>query len=99
MKGFSLDEFISKIPVLRLFAKNLALNAGIAFVIQDFLIPLYSTFIFDIVIALFVFAIISLVYWYSIYKKKKKKLCPLFSTSFFSMYYSFNYGRSSQFCF
>ena len=72
MKGFSLDEFISRIPVLRLFAKNLALNAGIAFVIQDFLIPLYSNFIFDIVIALFVFAIISLVYWYSIYKKKKK---------------------------
>ena len=72
MKGFSLDGLISSVPVLRLFAKNLALNAGIAFVIQDFLIPLYSNFIFDIVIGLIVFALIFLIYWYSIYKKKKK---------------------------
>ena len=72
MKGFSLDGLISSVPVLRLFAKNLALNAGIAFVIQDFLIPLYSNFIFDIVIGLILFALIFLIYWYSIYKKKKK---------------------------
>ena len=72
MKGFSLDEFISSVPVLRLFAKNLALNAGIAFVIQDFLIPLYSNFIFDIVIGLVVFALISLAYWLFIFKKKNK---------------------------
>ena len=69
---FSIDEFISSVPVLRLFAKNLALNAGIAFVIQDFLIPLYSNFIFDIVIGLFIFALISFAYWFSIFKKKNK---------------------------
>ena len=69
---FSIDEFISSVPVLRLFAKNLALNAGIAFVIQDFLIPLYSNFIFDIVIGLSIFALISFAYWFSIFKKKNK---------------------------
>ena len=42
---FNIDAFISSVPVLRLFAKNLALNAGIAFVIQDFLIPLYSDYL------------------------------------------------------
>ena len=69
---FSIDEFISSVPVLRLFAKNLALNAGIAFVIQDFLIPLYSNFIFDIVIGLSIFALISFAYWFSIFKNKNK---------------------------
>ena len=46
MKNFNLAEFIEGVPVLRVFAKNLALNAGIAFVIQDFLIPLYTNYIF-----------------------------------------------------
>ncbi len=55
MKSFNLPEFIESVPVLRLFGKNLALNAGIAFVIQDFLIPLYSNYIIDIVIGLVVF--------------------------------------------
>ena len=51
MKNFNIDQFISSVPVLRLFGKNLALNAGIAFVIQDFLIPLYSGYILNIVFA------------------------------------------------
>ena len=72
MKNFSLDQFISSVPVLRLFGKNLALNAGIAFVIQDFLIPLYSNYIFQIVVGLFVFGLIAMSYWFLIFKKKNK---------------------------
>ena len=69
---FNIDGFISSIPVLRLFAKNLALNAGIAFVIQDFLIPLYSNYIFDIVSVLLTVGILSFFYWIFIFKKKRK---------------------------
>ena len=72
MKNFSLDQFISSVPVLRLFGKNLALNAGIAFVIQDFLIPLYSNYIFHIVVGLFIFGILAKSYWFLIFKKKNK---------------------------
>ena len=72
MKNFNIDQFISSVPVLRLFGKNLALNAGIAFVIQDFLIPLYSGYILNIVIGLAVFGITGITYWYYIYKSKKK---------------------------
>ncbi len=72
MKNFSIDQFISSVPVLRLFGKNLALNAGIAFVIQDFLIPLYSGYIFNIVIGLGVFGLTAMAYWFFIYKSKKK---------------------------
>ena len=72
MKNFNIDQFISSVPVLRLFGKNLALNAGIAFVIQDFLIPLYSGYIFNIVIGLGVFGITAMAYWFLIYKSKKK---------------------------
>ena len=64
MKNFSIDQFISSVPVLRLFGKNLALNAGIAFVIQDFLIPLYKQYIFNIVVGLIVFGLFSLFYWF-----------------------------------
>ncbi len=53
-------------------AKNLALNAGIAFVIQDFLIPLYSNYIFDIVSVLLTVGILSFFYWIFIFKKKSK---------------------------
>ena len=69
---FNIDDFISSVPVLRLFAKNLALNAGIAFVIQDFLIPLYSNYIFTIVTSLLLFSVIALVYWYILFKDKNK---------------------------
>ena len=69
---FNIDAFISSVPVLRLFAKNLALNAGIAFVIQDFLIPLYSNYIFDIVSVLLTVGILSFIYWIFIFKKKSK---------------------------
>ena len=69
---FNVDDFISSVPVLRLFAKNLALNAGIAFVIQDFLIPLYSNYIFDIVSGLLTVGILSFFYWIFIFKKKSK---------------------------
>ena len=69
---FNVDDFISSVPVLRLFAKNLALNAGIAFVIQDFLIPLYSNHIFDIVLGLAVLGILAFSYWVYIFKKKSK---------------------------
>jgi len=72
MKNFNIDQFISSVPVLRLFGKNLALNAGIAFVIQDFLIPLYSGYILNIVIGLAVFGITGITYWYYIFKSKKK---------------------------
>ena len=69
---FNIDDFISSVPVRRLFAKNLALNAGIAFVIQDFLIPLYSNYIFTIVTSLLLFSVIALVYWYILFKEKNK---------------------------
>ena len=69
---FNIDDFISSVPVLRLFAKNLALNAGIAFVIQDFLIPLYSNYIFDSVSVLLTVGILSFFYWIFIFKKKSK---------------------------
>ena len=69
---FNIDAFISSVPVLRLFAKNLALNAGIVFVIQDFLIPLYSNYIFDIVSVLLTVGILSFFYWIFIFKKKSK---------------------------
>ena len=72
MKTFNLPEFIESVPVLRLFGKNLALNAGIAFVIQDFLIPLYSNYIFNIVIGLVVVGIILASYWFFIFKNKSK---------------------------
>mgnify|MGYP001372368079 FL=1 len=69
---FNVDDFISSVPVLRLFAKNLALNAGIAFVIQDFLIPLYSNFIFDIVLGLVALGILAFFYWVYKFNKKNK---------------------------
>ena len=61
--GIDVVDFIEQVPVLRLFAKNLALSGGLAFIIQDFLIPLYASYIFYIVIVLLVFATISLIYW------------------------------------
>ncbi len=61
--GIDVVDFIEQVPVLRLFARNLALSGGLAFIIQDFLIPLYASYIFSIVIALLVFATISLIYW------------------------------------
>ena len=61
--GIDIVDFIEQVPVLRLFAKNLALSGGLAFIIQDFLIPLYASYIFSIVIVLLVFATISLIYW------------------------------------
>ena len=73
MKNFNLAEFIEGVPVLRVFAKNLALNAGIAFVIQDFLIPLYTNYIFNIVVGLAVFGLIAIGYWFFIFKSKEKK--------------------------
>ena len=69
----NIEEFISNVPILRILGRNLALNAGIAFVIQDFLIPLYSNYIFEIVSGLMVFGILALIYWYSINKKKVDK--------------------------
>ncbi len=72
MKSFNIPEFIESVPVLRLFGKNLALNAGIAFVIQDFLIPLYSNYIFNIVFGLVFFGLLSAGYWFFIFKEKKK---------------------------
>ena len=87
MKNFNIDQFISSVPVLRLFGKNLALNAGIAFVIQDFLIPLYSGYIFNIVIGLAVFGFITLAYWVLIYKSKKRILLIfLFSYLLYVLY-------------
>ena len=61
--GIDVVDFIEQVPVLRLFARNLALSGGLAFIIQDFLIPLYASYIFPIVVVLLVFATISLVYW------------------------------------
>ncbi|MFL3001335.1 MAG: hypothetical protein ACJZ0Y_04105 [Cytophagales bacterium] len=72
MKSFNIPEFIESVPVLRLFGKNLALNAGIAFVIQDFLIPLYSNYIFNIVFGLVFFGLLSIGYWFFIFKEKNK---------------------------
>lgn len=72
MKSFNIPEFIESVPVLRLFGKNLALNAGIAFVIQDFLIPLYSNYIFNIVFGLVFFGLLSAGYWFFIFKEKNK---------------------------
>ena len=72
MKSFNIPEFIESVPVLRLFGKNLALNAGIAFVIQDFLIPLYSNYIFNIVFGLIFFGLLSIGYWFFIFKEKNK---------------------------
>ena len=61
--GVDVVDFIEQVPVLRLFAKNLALSGGLAFIIQDFLIPLYADYIFSIIIALLVLTTISLIYW------------------------------------
>ena len=61
--GIDVVDFIEQVPVLRLFARNLALSGGLAFIIQDFLIPLYASYIFPIIVALLVFATISLIYW------------------------------------
>ena len=61
--GIDIVDFIEQVPVLRLFARNLALSGGLAFIIQDFLIPLYANYIFPIVIALLAFATIFLIYW------------------------------------
>ena len=61
--GIDIVDFIEQVPVLRLFARNLALSGGLAFIIQDFLIPLYASYIFPIIVALLVFATISLIYW------------------------------------
>ena len=61
--GIDVVDFIEQVPVLRLFARNLALSGGLAFIIQDFLIPLYASYIFPIVVVLLVFATIALVYW------------------------------------
>ena len=61
--GVDVVDFIEQVPVLRLFARNLALSGGLAFIIQDFLIPLYASYIFPIVVVLLVFATIALVYW------------------------------------
>ena len=74
MKSFNFAEFIESVPVLRLFGKNLALNAGIAFVIQDFLIPIYSNYIFNIVVGLVFFGILFAGYWFYIFKDKNKNL-------------------------
>ena len=61
--GIDVVDFIEQVPVLRLFARNLALSGGLAFIIQDFLIPLYADYIFPIIIALLVLTTISLIYW------------------------------------
>ena len=97
MKNFSLDQFISSVPVLRLFGKNLALNAGIAFVIQDFLIPLYSNYIFQIVVGLFVFGLIAMSYWFLIFKKKNKNFAHFsFQLSIVSIILSIMVGALSS---
>ncbi len=97
MKNFSIDQFISSVPVLRLFGKNLALNAGIAFVIQDFLIPLYKQYIFNIVVGLIVFGLFSLFYWFLIYKSKKKNFAHFsFQVSVVSIILSIMVGALSS---
>ena len=67
-----IGEFIDSVPVLRLFAKNIALSGGIAFIVQDFLIPLYSNYILPIVVGLMLISIFSLIYW-NFSKKTGKK--------------------------
>ena len=97
MKNFNLAEFIEGVPVLRLFGKNLALNAGIAFVIQDFLIPLYKQYIFNIVVGLIVFGLFSLFYWFLIYKSKKKNFAHFsFQVSVVSIILSIMVGALSS---
>ena len=76
--GIDIVDFIEQVPVLRLFAKNLALSGGLAFIIQDFLIPLYATYIFPIIIALLVLTTISLIYW-NVNKKTQYKSFSHFS--------------------
>ncbi len=98
MKNFNIDQFISSVPVLRLFGKNLALNAGIAFVIQDFLIPLYSGYIFNIVIGLAVFGFTAMAYWFLIYKSKKKEFCSFFFSAIYCMYYTLINGWRFKLC-
>ena len=70
--GIDIVDFIEQVPVLRLFAKNIALSGGLAFIIQDFLIPLYADYIFPIIIALLAFATISLIYWNFVKKTQYK---------------------------
>ena len=76
--GIDIVDFIEQVPVLRLFARNLALSGGLAFIIQDFLIPLYANYIFHIVIALLAFATIFLIYW-NFNKKTQNKSYSHFS--------------------
>jgi len=76
--GIDIVDFIEQVPVLRLFAKNIALSGGLAFIIQDFLIPLYADYIFPIIIALLVLTTISLIYW-NFYKKTQYKSFSHFS--------------------
>ena len=76
--GIDVVDFIEQVPVLRLFARNLALSGGLAFIIQDFLIPLYANYIFHIVIALLAFATIFLIYW-NFNKKTQNKSYSHFS--------------------
>ena len=97
MKNFSVDQFISSVPVLRLFGKNLALNAAIAFVIQDFLIPLYKQYIFNIVVGLIVFGLFSLFYWFLIFKSKEKNFAHFsFQVSVVSIILSIMVGALSS---
>ena len=97
MKSFNIPEFIESVPVLRLFGKNLALNAGIAFVIQDFLIPLYSNYIFNIVSGLVFFGILFAGYWVFIYKDKKKNFAHFsFQTSIVCVILSIMVGALSS---
>ncbi len=97
MKSFNVPEFIESVPVLRLFGKNLALNAGIAFVIQDFLIPLYSNYIFNIVSGLVFFGILFAGYWVFIYKDKKKNFAHFsFQTSIVCVILSIMVGALSS---
>ena len=76
--GIDIVDFIEQVPVLRLFARNLALSGGLAFIIQDFLIPLYASYIFHIVIVLLAFATIFLIYW-NFNKKTQNKSYSHFS--------------------
>ena len=78
--GIDIVDFIEQVPVLRLFAKNLALSGGLAFIIQDFLIPLYADYIFPIIIALLVLTTISLIYW-NVNKKTQYKTKSKYSNN------------------
>ena len=94
---FNIDAFISSVPVLRLFAKNLGLNAAIAFIIQDFLIPLYSNYIFDIVLTLTGLGVCSFFYWILIFKKKKKNYAHFsFQASLVSLIFAVMIGALSS---